>query len=459
MADNTPDEPRSEVANFLRGQAAELERETSAIDATEVTHRVVARSIEPRRWTHAPVAAIGRGGRMPKVAAAVVAALLIGSVAGFAAGRGSAPKSNVAARGAAQEDTSTPTPVQASGMNGSYAYAGGPGEMQVTRLFIRTTADSVVVRGYLQKFDQAGVAMPACDPNSWCPPAECNSPNSFLAELSNAEAVAQSGMQLLPMKEAAANRGQVPLGMAEGSPTSAWMIQTDDTVANVRASWPDGFTDEMAPVDGWAIVAHAGGANPSSLDAILKDGSTVALRTDGAYAYPSECSPPPPPPPELPPAGTEQPDDVSAAEQAVHKAYETVFNHDVSKDEKGQYIEDAENLKAAGDQVQKNFPDASNSVTVNVGEIRFLSKTEAALYFELDYTGGALFGKQIGYATLIDGVWKISRDTMCMVYGWGGGQCDPPPDPARSTSAGTAPQPGTYFGPASSEAPTTTAAN
>jgi hypothetical protein len=176
-----------------------------------------------------------------------------------------------------------------------------------------------------------------------------------------------------------------------------------------------------------------------------------------AYTYPEECNPPPPPPPELPSAGEEQPDDVDAAQQAVHKAYETVFNHDVPKEDKGQYIEDSENLKAAGDQVQQNFPEASNTVTVTVGEIRFLSKTEAALFFELNYSGGALFGQQVGYAKLIDGVWKISRDTMCMVYGWGGGQCDPPPDPERAKSAGSAPQPGTYYGP-NGEATTATTA-
>jgi hypothetical protein len=66
----------------------------------------------------------------------------------------------------------------------------------------------------------------------------------------------------------------------------------------------------------------------------------------------------------------------------------------------------------------------SVEMTVTVGEIRFTSNTEAALYFELNYTGGALFGQQVGYAKLIDGTWKISRDTMSMVAGWGGGMCD-----------------------------------
>ena len=102
-------------------------------------------------------------------------------------------------------------------------------------------------------------------------------------------------------------------------------------------------------------------------------------------------------------------------------AYQSVFTHGTDPNNNGGYIEDADNLKAAGDQVKQNFPQASDTVTVEVGEIRFLSATEAALYFELKYNGGALFGKQVGYAKLIDGHWKIARDTMCMVLGWGGG--------------------------------------
>jgi hypothetical protein len=243
------------------------------------------------------------------------------------------------------------------------------------------------------------------------------------------------------------------------------MVQTTDDVTNVRATWIDGFVDEMAPVNGWAVVAHNGAAAPKALDVTLSDGSVVALgglETNGGYGgytYPAKCSPPPPPPPELPPAGEEQPADPDSARQSVTEAYQYVFTHDHDPDQNGNYIENADALKAPGDQVKQNFPEASATVTVEVGEIRFLSATEAALFFELKYDGGALFGQQIGYAKVIDDRWKIEYDTMCMVLGWGGGQCDPPPDPARSTSAGTAPQPGTYFGPDGSESSTASASS
>lgn len=439
MADH--DEPRSEVNDFLRARAGELDRHAPPVSPGEAAERVVPRSLEPRRWTHAPAASGDRARRVPAIAAATVAALLIGSVAGFAAGRGSAPDDVASARGAAQ-DTTTPTVVasaEASGAGGSryLDMMYGPGNAPtVTRLFIRSTAENVALRGYLQRWDMEVNEMNIrCDPNSWCPPPECNSPDSFLAELSNFEAVTQSGAQLWPLRAPAATRGEVPLGLLEGAPVSAWMVQANGDVATVRGTWPDGFSDEMAPVDGWAIVAHTGTTAPSSLQALLRDGSAVDLETDGNAVngfYPAECSPPPPPPPELPPAGTEQPADVEAASEGVRTAYTQVFNHEVPPEDKGAYIEDNENLKEQAERTQANFPQAAETIVVEVGEIRFLSATDAALYFELKYEGGALFGKQVGYARLIDGVWKIARDTMCMVYGWAGAPCSPPPDPARS---------------------------
>src|SRR5262249_40005931 len=148
---------------------------------------------------------------------------------------------------------------------------------------------------------------------------------------------------------------------------------------------------------------------------------------------------PPPAPPALPPAGAEQPDDPAAAKDAITNAYQTVFTHGSDATLNQSLMEDPESLKDALDTTKSNFPQAVDTVTVNVGEIVFPSKPEAALYFELDYTGGALFGKQIGYAKFIDGTWKISHDTMCMVLGWGGGQCSGSSSGATGTGVSGAP--------------------
>ena len=331
----------------------------------------------------------------------------------------------------------------------------------MTKLFVRTTADGVTLRGFLQEQLQ-GMPVPndpsSCGPNNWCPPPECTPTSFFMSELSTADAVSQGGAQPFPFDGPAAARGESSFGFAEGDPATTFVVQTTGDVKNVRATWSDGVIDEMAPVQGWAIVGRTGSSQPNSIVVVLNDGTTVPLKNIQGSSYPAQCMPPPPAPPELPPAGKEQPADV-AAKQGVTDAYQYVFTAGNDPNNNGTYIDNADKLKAPGDQVKKNFPQATDTVSVDVGEIRFLSASEAALYFELKYDGGVMFGKQIGYAKLIDGHWKIEYDTMCMVLGWGGGQCDPPPDPARSTSAGNAPQPGTYSGPPPTTATATATAS
>ncbi|MEY2446767.1 MAG: hypothetical protein QOH79_243 [Acidimicrobiaceae bacterium] len=454
------EEPRPEIQQFLSQRAGALDRVAEPIDAHEAAHRTVAHSLEPaRRWIRTPAAVASSARRRPALAAAVITALLIGSLGGFAAGRTSAPKrASVAAAHGSQQDRNTDAT-----SSGGFAFATAgmgpgmyPGAPVMTRLFLRTTSEGVALRGYLQEMDYGGVKPgPSCDPNQWCPPPECNPTTFFSAELSSTEAVAQNGSPVFPLDAPAASRGELSFGQMEGAPVSSYLVQTTSEVATVRGTWPDGFVDEMAPANGWALVAHSGASSASAVEAVLADGTTMSLtNSQGGYSYPASCQPPPPPPPELPPAGSEQPADVARAAQDVKTAYEYLFTHGNDPSNNALYLEDAKNLKTAGDQAKSNFPQASDTITVEVGEIRFLSATEAALFFELKYDGGALFGQQIGYAKLIDGHWMIARDTMCMVFGWAGAQCDPPPDPARSHSAGTAPQPGTYSGPT----PTTAAA-
>ena len=122
------EEPRSEVQQFLRDHAGAVDRQVTPIEADEAVHRTVTHSLEPaRRWTRTPAAVADRARRRPAVAAAVIAALLIGSVGGFAAGRGSAPKhASVAARGAAQDNKTTASTVVSQGFAVAGSFA-GPG--------------------------------------------------------------------------------------------------------------------------------------------------------------------------------------------------------------------------------------------------------------------------------------------------------------------------------------------
>jgi hypothetical protein len=283
----------------------------------------------------------------------------------------------------------------------------------MTRLFDRTTAEGIALHGF-----HGGMLEGV--------PYACPVDHVVL-EAANAGAVGQSLTSSYPLHDYAAITAPLRFGDAEGSPANGWIVNTNDQVGKVEAHWADGFVDSMTPTEGWAVVAHNG--TDANATILVLSGSGAALETftsnDGRYAQPPpECIAPRPAPASLPPAGAEQPDDPAAARQAITNTYQTVFTHGSDPATNAQYIEDPDSLKQAQDAVRANFPQAVDTVTVKVGEIVFTSKTEAALYFELNYQGGAEFGQQIGHAKLIDGTWKISHDTMCMVFSWGGGHCD-----------------------------------
>jgi hypothetical protein len=389
------------------------------------------------------------------LAAAAVIALVVGAVGGFAYGRSSAPKHSTvqtasAPRPEAGNTASPPSPAVSKGFGA--VSAGGAsvasiGDGKMTRIFDRTTSEGVAIHVFTVETNTAGgvtsfgncapnttctetlkpsgaIAEPSCGATNWCAPPECYSAGITI-EASNAGAVTQSGAPSYPLSDVAAVTSTVTFGQAEGSPAIGWAVKTGDQVATVRGTWTDGFVDSMAPQSGWAVVMHNGDVQTATID--VTDAGGNILKTfsvdQNTYAQtPSRCIPPPPAPPALPPAG-EQPDDPAAAKDAITNAYQTVFTHGSDATLNQSLMEDPESLRDALDTTKSNFPQAVDTVTVTVGDIVFTSKTEAALYFELDYTGGALFGKQIGYAKLIDGTWKISHDTMCMVLSWGGGQC------------------------------------
>jgi len=446
------DAPRPEVGAFLHDRATSLDRDAAPVTADEAARRTIVDASKPRRqWPTMLTSAKVRTSPRSALAAAAVIALIVGALGGFALGRGSAPKhatvTTAAANAPTAEGQGATTTMPARQFDSASAGGPvGPGAVPMTRLFDRTTSEGIALHGFLQ--DQSGVVQataacppdatcaetaatagagtPPCPAGSWCPPPECYS-TSVVVEAANNGAVGQSYSPSYPLHDVAAVMSPLMFGDAEGSPARGWIINTSDQVAKVDASWADGFVDSMAPSNGRAVLAH----NGSTADATVNvfDGSGAVLATLpanlGTYAQtPAECMPPPPAPPELPPAGAEQPDDPAAAQQAITTAYQTVFTHGSDPETNAPLIEDPDSLKQANETTKANFPEAVDTITVTVGEIRFLSKTEAALYFELNYQGGALFGQQVGYAKLIDGTWKISHDTVCMVLGWGGGMCD-----------------------------------
>ncbi|HEX2383010.1 MAG TPA: hypothetical protein VHI95_10260 [Acidimicrobiales bacterium] len=447
------DAPRPEVSAFLHDRATSLDREAAPVSADEAARRTIVDASTPRRqWPVSLRPSKVRTSPRSALAAAAVIALIVGALGGFALGRGSAPKhatvATAAANAPAADSAGGTTTVPSQTLEKVTSMAPGmPGGVPMTRVFDRTTSEGIDLHAFLQDQGQflqvmptcapgaecavasattgSGVTAPECPANSWCPPPECYA-SSFVVEAANDGAVGQSYSSAYPLHDVAMVTSSVMFGDAEGSPARGWVVRSNEQVARVEATWSDGFVDSMAPSQGWAVVAH-NGTGSATITALDGSGAAVATLPGDGNSYmqtPSECIPPPPPPPALPPAGAEQPDDPGAARQAITDTYQTVFTHGSDATLNATLIENPEGIEDAVAATRSNFPEAVDTVTVTVGDIVFTSKTEAALYFELKYTGGALFGQQVGYAKFIDGTWKISHDTMCMVLGWGGGMCD-----------------------------------
>jgi hypothetical protein len=210
------------------------------------------------------------------LAGGVALALVVGGGAGWLTSRaGSSGSSDhrVATRGglaAAAPGGSAASPAIAVG-NGSTSWGGatsaGSGPI-LTKAFNRTTADGVTVRSYL-------TGAPQAEPNSGC---------GFLApqlisEVSTDAAVGQTFAMASDHTAPVVFAGETTLGVAEGAPVWVVSAHVGAGVANVAMVFSDGHTDQMAPVNGWATLAHV--APASAAAGTLSKGTLRALDAGG----------------------------------------------------------------------------------------------------------------------------------------------------------------------------------
>jgi ClpX C4-type zinc finger len=122
-----------------------------------------------------------------------------------------------------------------------------------------------------------------------------------------------------------------------------------------------------------------------------------------------------------------QVDDRDAAELAIERAYETVFGADgYSPDERARSIERGQNLVATMEEVRSRSP--ARSVDVSVDFIRFVSDDEAEVQFALLLSDFGSPMPQAGHAVMVDGEWKVARETWCRLLRMVGVECPPPED-------------------------------
>lgn len=452
---------------------------------TLLNQRADATSTTPGDWQDLTVRMSRRNQRSKRLlASALVAALLVGPLAGFAVARAveeTEPGGRVTAAGPGDAGAGVSTSEQAA-MSSRAAFGAQlavPGS-ELEKLFRRTTSDGVAIRAYLSNTGGS-----ACQGDGWCPPADCFPDAMVTGELSTEAAVGfATGSHYGGEAPDLRVTGAGSFGTnGEGAPARVVIAQSGREIQKVRVTFEGGGSDEMAPVDGIVVLAALADATKSggTVEALDGDGNVVAHAEAGAVAngadftisqrpvllspdgqsspaggetattttlspnaagatapappigstiitpggdqLPDRCTPPPP---SLPKPG-EQPGNAAAAKAEVERAFATAYNGGLgSDDEKRAVVQDSDALRAVIEEIRNGtFAQQVKDATAVVTEVVFTSPTEAAVRYDINVANYTNFTDRIGRAVLIDGHWKVARVTVCADISLAGGSCPP----------------------------------
>ena len=108
------------------------------------------------------------------------------------------------------------------------------------------------------------------------------------------------------------------------------------------------------------------------------------------------------------------PADEEASRSAVEQAFTTALGGESEHDARVDALENGEVLLEVEDELTAGVGgDVASRVRVSVGEVRFLSPSEAAVEYTLRLEEQPLLGPRVGRAVRLDGTWKVSATTFC----------------------------------------------
>ena len=241
------------------------------------------------------VARAGRRMRLRAGALAGAVSLVVGGGAGYAISTtGGSGNQVVATSKAAGGNTAAaaPSASQASGETPSYAVGG---TSKFTRLFTRQ-ANGVDIRAFLV---ESPLMVPLGAAGSTASPS-CSTVSRLQAELSTPDMVAVAGGGGFVGQQSGQNIIDVEpqlVGAAEGDQVSVVVVLTGPAVAEVRMTFATGKTDEMAPREGWSVLAAPDPSLQSGKTAATTLGTLTALGQAGATLATQAITWPPGPTP------------------------------------------------------------------------------------------------------------------------------------------------------------------
>jgi hypothetical protein len=303
--------------------------------------------------------------------------------------------------------------------------------MPMARVFTRTTTAGVTIRAYRADVTPASAVQ---GPPWWTPPGWCH-PNGYAQADVSDDAVA--GVGLAPLF--AAQRDGSKVGgtlnvIGQNEQAVRWIVvaQGPAGAAKLRASFPDGAADEMAPVDGVAVLVGHGGPDLQkakvTLTAVDAAGGTIGTTTISAVSegspYDAACNAPQ----TLPAPGAHQPADVAAARQAVIDTFNAAYAKGVNDDAAFAYFDDSHGFADIMATFRAGpFKEQVRTAVMKLNDLVFLSPTVAAIQYEIDIPNYSIpsFAPRFNEAHLVDGQWKLARQGFCNDVALGGVQCPP----------------------------------
>jgi hypothetical protein len=147
---------------------------------------------------------------------------------------------------------------------------GQPPPITFSSLFVRTTADGITIRAHL-----ATITGPLpCPPGQACPG---DLPHSIVhVGLSTDEVVGEMAVPGDgPPPTVLALVGPSGFGLPGVATGFALVFRAGAPVARVQMTFADGGSDAMAPLDGWAVLAHLGSSPFGTVEALDAHGHVL----------------------------------------------------------------------------------------------------------------------------------------------------------------------------------------
>lgn len=400
--------------------------------------------------------------RVRVLSIALVLALLAGPALWFVTGRGDGQTHTDVASGAGGDrvtvdDASSPLPTVVLGESGSETmltalgsatqvvgslpYPGFTGPL--AKSFDRNV-DDTTIRVYRAAVDPPSAAGPPW----WEPPPACF-PNGYVqADVSTEDVVGiVSGALYAELPDASVGGSLGAIGVAEGSPLWVVVAQAPAEAAVVRATFPDGHADEMEPIDGVAVLVGPASIGPDDpvdheasvpLEALDGDGNSLGGGTARSGGYflagleeshsvsdpqNAECFGPQ----QLPPPGDEQPADPAGARAEIEQLFGVRYS-DLTDADRIARLDDPTGMREVYDRlVNSSYREQVLGSRTVFHDVVFLSATRAAVQYETEIPGypPQAFGLQFGEVFLVDGRWKLARESVCRDVQLAGITCPP----------------------------------